>query len=137
MHSQGAMAKILFVNDDEDLAFVCELMLEARGHEVVRATGADHALAVLRRWRPDACVIDHQLGDGRSGVELTRRLRRELRLAMPIIMIGADDGAELLALQAGADAFIAKPFESTDLQAAIERSIAEHAGPRQAAPPRS
>lgn len=113
------MATILFVNDDEDFAFVCKLTLELHGHVVTAVTGARAALLVLEKLQPDAFIIDYQLGDGPTGVELTAHLRRALRLRAPIVMISSEPDAELLGLQAGIDRFIGKPFASTELASAI------------------
>jgi two-component system phosphate regulon response regulator OmpR len=131
------MAKILFVNDDEDLALVSKLVLEAHGHLVAAATGAEAALVILDRWRPDAFIIDYQLGDGWNGVELTRHLRQRRHVRAPIVMISSEPEAELIGLKAGVDRFIPKPFASTELQSAVESLVDEAGGTAQAAPPRS
>jgi DNA-binding response OmpR family regulator len=117
------VAKILFVSDDEELAYVCQVVLEARGHEVEVVSDAKQALARLSDFRPHLLVIEHQLADGFDGAELTTFLRGRLRLHTPVILISSARGAEELAMAAGADAFIPKPFASSELLAAIERLL--------------
>jgi CheY-like chemotaxis protein len=117
------VAKILFVSDDEELAYVCQVVLEARGHQVEVVTDARQALARLPRFGPHLLVIEHQLADGFDGAELTTFLRGQLRVHTPVILISSARGADELARAAGADAFVPKPFVSSELLAAIDRLL--------------
>jgi DNA-binding response OmpR family regulator len=123
------MAKIMLANDDEDLAFVCKLLLESRGHVVEAVTSGERALARLPKFAPGVLVVDEYLGDGMSGMDLARRVRQKLAPTLPIVMIGGERESQTLALEAGIDAFVAKPFISSELMAAIDSLLAGEAHP--------
>jgi two-component system KDP operon response regulator KdpE len=82
---------------------------------------------------PDAAIIDLVLPDG-DGVELTRRLREWS--AMPILVLSAvgEEEQKVMALEAGADDYITKPFGTRELiarvQAALRRAAREDEEPR-------
>jgi DNA-binding response OmpR family regulator len=119
------VAKILFVSDDEELAYVCQVVLEALGHEVVVVTDARDALAQLPRVSPRLFIVEEAIADDLDGMELVTFLRGRLQLHEPIIMLSSARHAEQRALAAGADAFIPKPVASSELLAAIDRLLGD------------
>jgi DNA-binding response OmpR family regulator len=123
LHTTGGVAKILFVSGDEELAYVCQVVLEARGHEVEVVPDARRALARLPTFSPQLYVIEEKLGDGADGIELTELLRQRLHLTAPIILVSGAPGAEERARSAGANAFIPEPFMTNELLAAIDRLL--------------
>ncbi|HWE26853.1 MAG TPA: response regulator [Polyangia bacterium] len=127
------MRKILFVNDDDELAFVCGVILESVGHSVRATTSSRQALDELAAFSPDLVILDWDLGRNDRGDRLARALRRDLHFRGPIIMLSATPEAEALGRQAGVNAFVPKPFASDELLAAVRRELA-HAEPRHAAP---
>jgi DNA-binding response OmpR family regulator len=112
--AQGpAVAKILFVSDDDELAYVCQLVLEARGHRVEVVADGDEADARLASFTPQLLVIERELAD-----DLDLRA-----LHVPVVMLSGLRQAEDEAYGAGANAFILKPFVSSELLAAIDRLL--------------
>jgi DNA-binding response OmpR family regulator len=118
------MARILVANDDPDLVAICQDILEADGHSVLGVVGGSEALKEAHRWSPDAILLDWQMPD-MDGTTAIRVLRADSRTAsIPILMMsGAEDGPQVAA-RAGADGFLAKPFDAEELSAAMKVMIA-------------
>jgi DNA-binding response OmpR family regulator len=110
--------KILIVEDDEDITSALARGLQREGYQPVTAYDARTAIAAAAQGCK-AAIVDVMLGE-ESGVDLVRRLRREGH-TMPVIMLSAlssvDDRATGLA--AGADDYVAKPFEMAELIARV------------------
>lgn len=108
------MAKVMIVDDDRTTVKLLQTLLELDGYEVsVAGRGAD-VLPLAEKMKPDIFLMDYHLADV-DGVEVLRDLRAGGPFAnTPIIMTsGLDVEAEVM--EAGANAFLVKPFEPEDL----------------------
>lgn len=116
------------------LALICddepqlrELMRVALGgrYATVEAEDAEEALEVARRERPTVILIDLML-PGRSGIDLLQDLRGEEGLGdVPIVVVSAwaDDERRREAEEAGADAFVSKPFDPDELARIVSQLV--------------
>jgi DNA-binding response OmpR family regulator len=92
---------------------------------VVKAQNGEDALRLALELRPRLAVLDVMM-PGLDGYEVTRRLRGDERTSeMPIILVTALAQASDVSrgLAAGADDYVRKPFDATDLKARIERLL--------------
>jgi hypothetical protein len=109
----------LLVENDAELRRALVLLLESWGMEVLEAGSGEEALALLDELGilPDLCLVDHQLGDGLSGLETLETLRA-LHGAIPARLITANRSAQMLdqARKAGI-AVLMKPIDARALQA--------------------
>jgi two-component system cell cycle response regulator len=125
--------KVLLIDDDVRLVIVLQIRLEASGYQVFTAYSGPEGLAIARQVRPDVIVLDVSM-PGLDGNEVCRRVRAEPMLrGIPIIVMTAitHDSARHTSLEAGADRFIAKPYEATTVIKAIRDGIDDcHAGLR-------
>ncbi len=105
---------VLIVEDDEDIAAAVSRGLQREGYEVSVAVDVPSARAVLDQGY-DAAIIDSMLGQDR-GEDLIREIRSG-GMRLPIVMLSALSGVEDRArgLEAGADDYVAKPFEFAEL----------------------
>lgn len=113
---------ILVVEDEPAIAELLAVNLGFAGHDVVRASSAEAALALMASRLPDLILLDWML-PGTSGVALARQLRSEPRTrAIPIIMLTAraDERDKIEGLETGADDYITKPFSPKELMARIK-----------------
>ncbi len=110
---------ILVVDDEPQIRKLLITGLGGYGHEVIAAANAAEALALAAQRRPDAVVLDVNLGQGPDGLEVCRRLREWS--AVPIIMLSVrgDEAIKVKALDAGADDYLSKPFGMEELRARI------------------
>jgi len=112
----GASGRVLVVEDDEAIADVVRRALRQEGHEVRSAADGVEALSLSEEFVPDLVILD--LGLPRlDGVEVSRRLRAESDV--PILMLTARAEVEdrVEGLDSGADDYLVKPFELSELLA--------------------
>jgi class 3 adenylate cyclase/CheY-like chemotaxis protein len=113
--------RILVVDDTPQNIRLLDAVLSPRGYTVVPATSGEEALNAVAEAPPDLILLDIQM-PGMDGYEVCRRLRDDpTRQALPIVMItAAGEQEKLKALEAGADEFIAKPFNQAELLARVK-----------------
>jgi len=112
----------ILVVDDEDLNLrVIEAMLLPLNYEVVLARDGEEALAKVRDISPDLVLLDIMMPK-LDGFEVARRLKEgEKTKTIPVVMVTAlsEVNDRVKALQAGADDFLSKPVEKTELRARV------------------
>ncbi|NUP53022.1 MAG: response regulator transcription factor [Catenulispora sp.] len=110
---------MLVVDDEPGIRSVLASSLEFEGYTVRTAADGRAALAELERGRPDLVVLD-VLMPGMDGLTACRRMRG-LDPALPVLMLTARDltGDRVAGLDAGADDYLAKPFELDELLARV------------------
>jgi len=123
-------AHILAVDDDRFLLENVERLLQMNGFDVTTASSGEEALRALEKRKPDLAVLDVSLPDF-DGITLCRRIRAEHRF--PIIMLTARSEAvdKVIGLEVGADDYLTKPFEPSELVARVRaqlRRSTEYAG---------
>jgi two-component system response regulator MtrA len=113
------MTLIMVVDDDQDLAEMLGIVLNGAGFEVDLVNRGDEALELFRAQRPDLILLDVML-PGMDGVEVARQIRNESMV--PIVMLTAKSDTQdvVLGLEAGADDYMVKPFEPSELVARIK-----------------
>jgi CheY-like chemotaxis protein len=113
------VATILIVDDEEPLREFLVQMLTAAGHRTLEAVHGADALDIIERERPDLVVSDIMMPI-LTGVELCRRLKARTETAVIPVILMSSTGPRA-AEGAGADAFIAKPFDLDAMEALIVR----------------
>lgn len=114
------MARLLVVEDDELLRDALAAQLAHAPHEVVAVAHAQAAIDVFQEGRYEAVVLDLGLSGGMDGLELLDWLRQRAP-ALPVLILTARDGIEdrVMGLRRGADDYLTKPFEMSELLARI------------------
>jgi adenylate cyclase len=109
-------AKLLVVDDTPQNARLLEAMLSPRGYSVVLAHSGLDGLEKVRTERPDLVLLDIVMPDI-SGYEVCRRLRADpvTRLLPVVMMTSSGDQDKVDTIEAGADDFIARPFNPSEL----------------------
>jgi adenylate cyclase len=117
-------ARVLVVDDTPANVRLLDAVLRPRGFDIVTAASGQEALDVIAMQPPDVVLLDVQM-PGMNGYEVCRRIREDPeRAALPIIMVTASLSEErTLALEAGADDFIVRPFDQAELVARVRSLV--------------
>lgn len=112
--------KIIVADDDKGIVSVLTMMLEDAGYEV-RTTSNGQTAKVVGEYLPDLLLLDIWMA-GIDGRDVCRYLKSQKRTKnIPVIMVSANQDTEKIALEAGANDFISKPFDMDELLEKIER----------------
>jgi OmpR-family two-component system manganese-sensing response regulator len=113
------MAKILLVEDDRNLSSVIQACLESDRHNVDAVERGVMAMAALRTQAYDVLILDWNLPD-MTGLDICKQFRNSGG-AVPVLMLTAKGsvGDKTTALDAGADDYVVKPFEPSELLARV------------------
>lgn len=119
--------RVLVVEDDFDLGGALTRLLTRRGFHVTHCTDAAAALQRMERELFELAVLDLGL-PGMDGLQLLQRLRGRGH-ALPLLVLTARGGVgdRVAGLNAGADDYLAKPFDPDELEARL-RALARRAG---------
>ena len=111
---------ILAVDDTPENLKLLDAILAPRGYQLVTAANGTAALEMIGRVKPDLVLLDIVM-PGLNGYDVCQRLRDDPATRfLPIVMITASgDQERVQALEAGADDFIAKPFNQLELLARV------------------
>ncbi|MGC4943930.1 two-component system response regulator CseB [Kribbella sp. DT2] len=121
-------ARILMVEDDAVIREATQLTLERHGYDVTTAEDGLEAIESFEKIHPDAVMLDIML-PGLDGISVCRRIR-ETSL-VPIVMVSARGDAldVVLGLEAGADDYVTKPFDTqvlvARLRAVMRRAVSD------------
>ncbi|WAS96843.1 response regulator [Nannocystis punicea] len=114
------MSPVLVVEDDRDIRETMGLVLEGEGYEVVTAPNGREALQLLQSGLRPCLVLLDLMMPVMSGWELREQMLRDPSMAaIPTIVITGDTRASQRTAQLRAAACFAKPFEISDLLAAV------------------
>lgn len=124
------MVKVLVIEDDRALLDDTVELLTHAGFHAVGAASTRDGLELTQTWGPDIIICDYMMPGEMSGLDLIRALRTDIATALvPIVMITAYDDPRVRhqARLAGADDFLTKPFNVTELIETIEARLERHA----------
>jgi two-component system phosphate regulon response regulator PhoB len=125
------MARILVIEDEQDLQNVLAYNLRAAGHEAVAALRGQEGLRLARDRRPDVVLLDLMLPD-LPGTEVCKALKADAALRdVPVMMLTAkgEEVDRVVGFELGADDYVVKPFSVRELilriQAVLRRARPE------------
>ncbi len=117
--------RILVIEDHVDNRRILRDLLTSAGYEIIEATTGEEGVSSAETHLPDLIIMDIQL-PGVDGYEATRRIKANPALRhIPIIAVTsyALSGDDVKALEAGCDAYIAKPYSPRELLVKIRQYL--------------
>lgn len=124
-HATGDKYSVLVVEDSATLRQMITMAMQERGYQIITAPDGITGLHALAEHTPDAILLDLNLPDI-DGFELCKRMKMEPRSRnIPILVMTGlgEPGFEIMAIEAGADDFIAKPIDPLVLDARIQMVV--------------
>lgn len=116
------MPKVMIVDDDRTTVKLLQTLLELDGFEVSIVSTGGAVMEQANQVRPDIFLMDYHLSD-MDGVDVLRDLRATADFANIPIIIASGLDVEEEVMEAGATAFLIKPFEPDELPALFNRYI--------------
>jgi DNA-binding response OmpR family regulator len=117
---------IVCADDDEDILSLVSLRLERAGFRVIKAADGEAALEALRAHTPILAVLDVMMPK-RTGYEVLAAVRADRALAgLKVLLLSArvQESDVERGIDAGADAYLAKPFKAGELVAKVQELLA-------------
>lgn len=109
------MKRMLIIDDDTDILEALEALLDIEGYNVRISTRPDVIEKIDKDHKPDMIILDVMLS-GKDGRAICKHLKSSKRTKdIPVLMISAHPDVKSSVTKAGADDFLAKPFESDEL----------------------
>ena len=114
----------MVIDDNEDILYMLQAMLKIKGYKVSIKMTMDDLEPAISQLSPDIILMDMLLS-GADGREVCRKLKANpFFAAIPIIMISAHPEAKIKCMEAGADFFLEKPFEMSEIFEAVSNALA-------------
>lgn len=107
------------IDDDSDIGLMMKMILMYKGYSVVLLEKADEVEETLSKHKIDLIFMDMLLS-GTNGTDVCAKIKSNSQYqTIPLIMMSAHPDAKKICLQAGANDFIPKPFDTHDLLAKV------------------
>ncbi len=122
-------AVILIADDDPEILTMLGIRLSKKGYEVLEAVDGNQTLNLARKHHPDLVLLDVMM-PGRNGWEVAKELRSDDEFAnLGIVMLTAigEKVNEMTSPLYGADAYVDKPFDFSELETKIKEVLAARA----------
>jgi len=110
---------ILIIEDDPQTRRFLKTTLSNRGWRIIEAENGKTGLAMIKSESPDLVILDLGLPDI-DGISVTQRLRQLSDLPVLILSARSQEQNKIMALDAGADDYMTKPFGSGELHARLQ-----------------
>ncbi len=113
---------VLIVDDEPQIRRLLTVSLEANAYRVMSAVSGQEGLVLAAQHRPALVVLDLGLPDS-SGQEVLRRLREWSNAPVLVLSVQDDEKGKVAALDAGADDYVTKPFNTDELLARLRVAL--------------
>jgi DNA-binding response OmpR family regulator len=115
--------RIIIFDDDEDILSICSFVLQESGWEVFVFPDCKDVVERVSEIAPAAIVMDNWIPET-GGIIATQLLKQTAAVKdIPVIYFSANSKIEDLAAEAGADDYLAKPFELEDLEQIVLKNV--------------
>lgn len=116
-------AKILVIDDTEDIGIMLKMMLTFKGYDVIVLDTTEGVLEIIREQNIDLVIMDLYLS-GVIGIDICTAIKNDPAIqSTPLIMMSAHPDAKTTCLQAGANDFIFKPFDLEEMLSSISKLL--------------
>ena len=115
--------KILIFDDDVNILELCSIVLVDYGYDVEVSETSHDIIEKVSQVNPDVILMDNWIPDI-GGIKATQLLKSSPEFShIPVIYFSANNDIHLLAQTAGADAYLSKPFDLTELETIVSEAV--------------
>jgi two-component system KDP operon response regulator KdpE len=114
--------RILVIDDEPQITRVLRAALSAQGFDVRTANDPEEGLVTFKEWTPDLVITDLMM-PGLSGVEVCRAIRTHSAIPLLVLSVRDHERSKVEALDAGADDYVTKPFNTQELLARVRAHL--------------
>lgn len=124
---EDPLKKVIIFDDDEDILSICTYILEDNNWDVHTFTDCNDIVNRVSSIGPDVILMDNWIPD-MGGIQATQTLKSDPDLKdIPVIYFSANNDIHTLAANAGADSYLAKPFDIDELTKTINKMVVKTA----------
>jgi two-component system KDP operon response regulator KdpE len=120
--NSGEHRRVLIVDDEPQITRVLRTSLDAHGYDLRVANDGETALQIASDWPPDLMITDLSM-PVMDGLELCRRFRLKSNAPIIVLSVRGEERTKVLALDAGADDYVTKPFGINELLARVRANL--------------
>lgn len=117
--------KILIIEDEGNIRHFVKTILATNGYQVIEAKTAAEGRMAFVSHSPDLVILDLGLPDG-DGMDFLKLIRMDFTTPLIVLSARTDEKDKVLALDAGANDYITKPFGTAELQARVRAALRIH-----------
>lgn len=115
--------RILVFDDDPGVFDILRYILEEKGWEVISSDHCNDVVGKVEKFKPSIIMMDNNIPNA-GGIVATQTIKKHQELKhIPVIFFTGSENVKSLAKQAGADAWLAKPFGIENLYEVIEKLL--------------
>jgi DNA-binding NtrC family response regulator len=115
--------RVIIFDDDEDILSICSYILEEQGWEVHTFTDCNNIVEKVSSIEPTVILMDNWIPDA-GGIIATQTLKKTEGLKdIPVVYFSANSDIQLLAETAGAETYLAKPFDLDELERVVNTML--------------
>lgn len=115
------MKRIVIFDDDVDILEILTYLLTEKGWDVHTRTTCNNIVEIISEKKPNVILMDNWIPDT-GGIKATQLLKSHPEFGqVPVIYFSANNDVEALSQKAGADAYIAKPFDLDELERIVNQ----------------
>src|SRR3979411_1407347 len=119
-------ASILVADDEPQIRRVLRSTLSSQGYIIIEAKTGEEAVEAVRKERPDLILLDVNM-PGIGGIEAAREIREMCDAPIIMLTVRNAERDKVVALDAGADDYVVKPFGIEELLARIRAALRRYA----------
>jgi CheY-like chemotaxis protein len=114
---------VLICDDDPDILEVTRTVLELRGFEVSTVTHCNNIIEVVAEVKPGLILMDLWIPEAGGAVATQKLKSMQETMNIPVVLFSANNNLEKVATECGADGFLMKPYDISELEMEVERYL--------------
>lgn len=115
--------RVLIFDDDKDLLNICSIILRPRDYDIYTRDNCLGILDDIELYNPGVIILDYRI-PGMDGGKAVQAIKKDVRFqSIPVILFSGNNDIEELAKEAGADFYLRKPFDITELENMVDQAM--------------